>query len=117
VDHNADQDVMLLALAGTVGCSLLQPGGATVRHTGNLHLAAEPQMQAPGELGTKNWHLQPLCSEGCKASPTTHPPDLDNTHVSMLQEHVMELGKNSLDCLLIGELDLGRVCHCLGRPE
>jgi hypothetical protein len=29
----------------------------------------------------------------------------------------MELGKNSLDCLLIGELDLGRVCHCLGRPE
>lgn len=63
------------------------------------------------------WHLQPLCSEGCKASPTTRPPYLDNTHVSMLQEHVMELGKNSLDCLLIGELDLGRVCHCLGRPE
>lgn len=31
-----------------------------------------------------------------------------------LQEHVVELGENSLDCLIIGELDLGRVCHCLG---
>lgn len=32
------------------------------------------------------------------------------------QAHVVELGKISLDCLIIGELDLGRVCHCLGEP-
>lgn len=32
-----------------------------------------------------------------------------------LQDHVVELGKISLDCLIIGELDLGRVCHCLGE--
>lgn len=25
----------------------------------------------------------------------------------------MELGKAGLDCLIIGELDLGRVCHCI----
>lgn len=33
----------------------------------------------------------------------------------MKQDHVIELGKISLDCLIIGELDLGRVCHCLGK--
>jgi hypothetical protein len=26
---------------------------------------------------------------------------------------VIELGKMGLDCLIIGEADLGRVCHCL----
>jgi hypothetical protein len=31
-----------------------------------------------------------------------------------LQDHVVELGKISLDCLIISEMDLGRVCHCLG---
>jgi hypothetical protein len=33
-----------------------------------------------------------------------------------MQEHVIELGKLALDCLIISELDLGRVCHCLGEP-
>jgi hypothetical protein len=28
---------------------------------------------------------------------------------------VIELGKLALDCLIISELDLGRVCHCLGK--
>lgn len=35
----------------------------------------------------------------------------------LLQENVVELGKISLDCLIIGEMDLGRVCHCLGMPQ
>jgi hypothetical protein len=28
----------------------------------------------------------------------------------------VSLSKMSLDCIIIGELDLGRVCHCLGEP-
>lgn len=32
----------------------------------------------------------------------------------LLQAHVVQLGKISLDCIIIGEVDLGRVCHCLG---
>jgi hypothetical protein len=38
-------------------------------------------------------------------------------HTTALQEHVIELGKLALDCLIISELDLGRVCHCLGEPR
>lgn len=32
-----------------------------------------------------------------------------------LQDHIIELGKLALDCILISEFDLGRVCHCLGK--
>lgn len=32
-------------------------------------------------------------------------------------EHVLELGKLALDCLIISELDMGRVCHCIGEPS
>jgi hypothetical protein len=46
-----------------------------------------------------------LCGALCNAFLTT-----------ALQEHVIELGKLALDCLIISELDLGRVCHCLGEP-
>lgn len=34
----------------------------------------------------------------------------------MTPDHVIELGKLGLDCLIISELDLGRVCHCIGEP-
>ncbi|WIA12059.1 hypothetical protein OEZ85_012136 [Tetradesmus obliquus] len=38
---------------------------------------------------------------------------LDEPQLHITQEHVIELGKLALDCLIISELDLGRVCHCL----
>lgn len=40
---------------------------------------------------------------------------MQSRHRVALQEHVIELGKLALDCLIISELDLGRVCHCLSE--
>jgi hypothetical protein len=61
----------------------------------------------------------PDTSMPCTVSSQPHCHSLACATVPPLlcQDHIIQLGKLALDCLLIAEADLGRVCHCLGESH
>ncbi|KAF8071180.1 hypothetical protein HT031_001262 [Scenedesmus sp. PABB004] len=95
-----------LSTDAAAAAALLQEASRASAAGGGTAGAAADEDDAPEPLDAAN--ARPACWLASAATPPPRPPP------PAVQDHVIELGKLALDCLLLSELDLGRVCHCLG---